>query len=353
MLDVLRSAPMSSPSLLPGEDLDNDIFSTPPTTPMNPFSSAPSRPSGASGPSAADVQVSNCKPSLSRRSSRPSSLLLDMDNSQKWTPNVQLDAGSPDVRRDGADGNKLTDKDHHSASSPTPIINHNSHELEPPRSQLTLPAQSSTSAPQSQVYKQEIPGASTNNINSGPLLMSSGASTTETPSAGSSTVTQRHYSPSAAASEHPTPSHQKQHSLSLKSPCFVHSFLDKGASLADWLKSKQNTMMGVPSPLSQETASPDTYSNARIPTPYTNEIKHPRPQHHYVQATHPAMPLPQPQYSPASTPDSEDEDAASLTRQLAETAVGVREMSKQLGESLLRWLYAFRRIVSVLSLRSI
>lgn len=42
-------------------------------------------------------------------------------------------------------------------------------------------------------------------------------------------------------------------------------------------------------------------------------------------------------YSPSESEDSQDESdrVRSLTRQLAETAVGVREMSKQLGESTL------------------
>ncbi|KDN46418.1 hypothetical protein RSAG8_04362, partial [Rhizoctonia solani AG-8 WAC10335] len=77
----------------------------------------------------------------------------------------------------------------------------------------------------------------------------------------------------------------------LKSPCFVHSLLDKGASLSDWLK------------------------------------------HQPPQSPHP-MPSP-PVSGSSSELDYEDEEeySSSLTRQLAETAVGVREMSKQLGRA--------------------
>lgn len=36
--------------------------------------------------------------------------------------------------------------------------------------------------------------------------------------------------------------------------------------------------------------------------------------------------------------DEDEDEQPSLTRQLAETAVSVREMSKQLGESSCRWI---------------
>ncbi|CUA70455.1 hypothetical protein RSOLAG22IIIB_04193 [Rhizoctonia solani] len=82
----------------------------------------------------------------------------------------------------------------------------------------------------------------------------------------------------------------------LKSPCFVHSLLDKGASLSDWLKQQ--------------------------------------PQPQLQQSPHP---MPSPPVSGSSSEldyeDEEDEYSSSLTRQLAETAVGVREMSKQLGRA--------------------
>lgn len=82
------------------------------------------------------------------------------------------------------------------------------------------------------------------------------------------------------------------------SPCFVHSHLDKGALLSDWLRNKHHVVessdVGVAKSLQRLT-------------------------------------------SPAQSGyDSNDEDefVGSLTKQLADTAVGVREMSKQLGAFL-------------------
>lgn len=82
----------------------------------------------------------------------------------------------------------------------------------------------------------------------------------------------------------------------LKSPCFVHSQLEKGASLVDWLK---HTHVNGPISIAK------SLDNA------------------------------EPTGSPSSMTLHEDEEdeqfSRSLTRQLAETAVGVREMSKALG----------------------
>jgi NAD+ kinase len=80
---------------------------------------------------------------------------------------------------------------------------------------------------------------------------------------------------------------------SAKSPCFVHSHLDKGASLSDWLRSKPR----------QEHHRPSLNSN----------LLKSRPQDLHLDY------------------DEDEEYYGSLTAQLAETAVGVREMSKQLG----------------------
>ena len=81
---------------------------------------------------------------------------------------------------------------------------------------------------------------------------------------------------------------------SAKSPCFVHSHLDKGASLSDWLRSKPR----------QEHHRPSLNSN--------------------LLKSRPAQDL-------HLDYDEDEEYYGSLTAQLAETAVGVREMSKQLG----------------------
>lgn len=101
----------------------------------------------------------------------------------------------------------------------------------------------------------------------------------------------------------------------LKSPCFVHSLLDKGASFQDWLyHTRVNTPIGVSRSLGNGLGD-------------QIQLKQP-----------PTLPMPQPAPAHDSPPSSLDEEegddlegTGSLTRQLAETAVGVREMSKQLG----------------------
>lgn len=87
----------------------------------------------------------------------------------------------------------------------------------------------------------------------------------------------------------------------LKSPCFVHSQLEKGASMTEWLK---RTHLHGPVHPSTSTSSPHSASDFNV--------------------------------SPPSVMGEDEEDEAfsrSLTRQLAETAVGVREMSKALGRA--------------------
>jgi NAD+ kinase len=88
----------------------------------------------------------------------------------------------------------------------------------------------------------------------------------------------------------------------LKSPCFVHSQLEKGASLVDWLK--HSNVNGVPVNLSKSLSAGASG---------------------HTEST-----------SSAILHEDEEDDlfSGSLTRQLAETAVGVREMSKALGEWL-------------------
>jgi len=92
----------------------------------------------------------------------------------------------------------------------------------------------------------------------------------------------------------------------LKSPCFVHSQLEKGASLVDWLK--QTHINGPVSVAKSLSAGSENIANS---------------------------------VSAPSQEDEEDEQfSRSLTRQLAETAVGVREMSKALGGWLDPWRMA-------------
>jgi NAD+ kinase len=85
----------------------------------------------------------------------------------------------------------------------------------------------------------------------------------------------------------------------LKSPCFVHSQLEKGVSLTDWLRHSQ---------LNDRSGGMNLKSGGSSISEFD---------------------------SPSTTVNDEEDDEQfnrSLTRQLAETAVGVREMSKALGE---------------------
>ena len=83
------------------------------------------------------------------------------------------------------------------------------------------------------------------------------------------------------------------------SPCFVHSHLDKGTLLSDWLRNKHHVVessdVGVAKSLQRLTS---------------------------------------PSQSDFQSGNDENEFFGSLTKQLADTAVGVREMSKQLGAFL-------------------
>ncbi|KAF8070298.1 hypothetical protein FPV67DRAFT_1486864 [Lyophyllum atratum] len=102
--------------------------------------------------------------------------------------------------------------------------------------------------------------------------------------------------------------HIQHQSKAIDSPCFVHSHLDRGASLTEWLRTKQHALIG----------SGDVGVSKSLQT--TNGH------------------VPNASVAPSATTSSdndEDEDGIreSLTKQLAETAVSVREMSKQLGRA--------------------
>lgn len=101
----------------------------------------------------------------------------------------------------------------------------------------------------------------------------------------------------------------------MRSPCFVHSQL-QGPSLTGWLKSKQQKITqearidGPPKAAENVNVVGQSYPDGSLTEPaYENGY-----QHHE---------------------EEEEETAGSLTKQLAETAVGVREMSKQLGTLLI------------------
>ncbi|KAJ7128878.1 ATP-NAD kinase-like domain-containing protein [Mycena crocata] len=121
-----------------------------------------------------------------------------------------------------------------------------------------------------------------------------------------STLTPTSSVPSAA------PPHLQRHHVhqqAMHSPCFVHSHLDKGASLTDWLRTRQN---GINDTLSS-AGSRSSLSSAGYSLSSSSS------------GTNSAI----------DSPD-EDDFSGSLTKQLAETAVGVREMSKQLGRARVR-----------------
>jgi NAD+ kinase len=92
----------------------------------------------------------------------------------------------------------------------------------------------------------------------------------------------------------------------MQSPCYVHSHLDKSASLAEWLRSKQP--QSPPPPID---VSPILRGDSRSQ------------RHKNLTAN---------SHSGIDDEDDDDEFNDSLTKQLADTAVGVREMSKQLGQ---------------------
>ncbi|RDB24939.1 NAD(+) kinase [Hypsizygus marmoreus] len=195
---------------------DVDTFSTPPTTPV--------------------PTMEQIRPSLSRRSSRPTSLHI---HQREWTSDIVLEASSPSVT-----------KKENGILSPA----------SPPQDRAVVT----------------------------PRL-------------------------SASVQDPPRPIHD--HLKAMNSPCFIHSNLDKGASLSEWLRNKQHTLIGSGDVgVSKSLQNPNSVDPDRAP--------------------HPNGPL----TPPASTvvgSDNEDEDDSrgSLTKQLAETAVGVREMSKQLGRA--------------------
>lgn len=183
---------------------DAETFSTPPTTP---------------GPGVLDRPIA---PSLSRRSSRPTSLHIDRKQSD-WNPDIQL-ATSPDITKK-------------SNENPLPPVISQDHTVVP--------------------------------ISPGVL-------------------------------------HHMGHNPKADiSPCFVHSQLDKGAQLTDWLKNKQTVVgdVGVAKSL-QGVASPDPSTTTF--SPHTSGFG-------------------------SENESEDDESVVNLTKRLAETAVGVREMSKQLG----------------------
>lgn len=186
---------------------DADTFSTPPTSPFD----------------------GSMRPSLSRKSSRPSSLRLDSTRTE-WLNNIVLETSG------AANGHILTGNE---TMTPTSVAS----------SYSRMDPSSSNGAP-----------------------------------------------------------HQPMHS-----PCFVHSHLDKGASLTEWLRNKQTALIpevGVARSLQRNGINGSDHQISPPSSASSSVI--------------------------SSSNDESDDYGASLTKQLAETAVGVREMSKQLGRARVR-----------------
>lgn len=238
----------------------------------------------------------------------------------------------------------------------------------------TNPSANAISIPPGNRLRQPVPPSPLSRIQSEP---SSGSSS----KSGSSHMTT---SPS---------SYTPKTNIPESSPCFIHSHLDRHGSLQDWLKNKAGS--GHHPGMSHSHSHSSSSSGQRAgggthlhngPTPvraapHPHHIPSPRahhahsPAHHHSHARpHAASPTP-----PATSPNSskvtsptlgaqvngssghgkessnggyesdrsshvggsaildgdlidDDEEGGSLTKQLAETAQGVREMSKELGE---------------------
>jgi NAD+ kinase len=104
---------------------------------------------------------------------------------------------------------------------------------------------------------------------------------------------------------------QAHHAAPPKSPYFVHSHFDRGVSLTDWLRTHG------PSADRDGASTTVDIVNDRSGGAKEGEVFE-------------------------GDEDDEDYSQTSLTKQLAETAVGVREMSKQLGEFPARFLSLLR-----------
>jgi hypothetical protein len=175
------------------------------------------------------------------------------------------------------------------------------------------------------------------------------------------------YQPASSTSSNPTTSHisdsateqlqaprhrRLAHVQSPASPCFVHKLLDQGASLRNFLELNHapspgynnsthlsrspNSDSGRGSSLHSEPLSDGPSDNnqmvmvgagpgvgvARILDPHRLGGSQYDPTHPYGSATDSDL-----------SPSDEEDEGNSLTKQLAETAVGVRELSKQLGLS--------------------
>ena len=249
---------------------DLDVFTTPPTTPMS--SERPSEPI--------------IRPSLSRSVSRPSSLHLS-ETTGHFKPDILVETQSPQ---------SVSSEPPASATTPQFVLTNsdstvNGHHHSPPSDNSDSPSRSR-------------PRIST-------------ITSSDSPHENRALLT----SQESVASR----SHTHSHST-MTSPCFVHSNLDKGASFSEWLKSSNGFPARVDvAPILRSTAA---------------DWPQAPPRHYRKLDNGQVIPIPFEDDKVENVFDAgdyeyeDDEGSASLTKQLAETAVGVREMSKQLGALL-------------------
>ena len=266
--------------LAPAYSPELDVFTTPPTTPMT--SEAPNEPI--------------IRPSLSRSISRPSNLNIS-NTAGDFKPDILLECQSP------------------------PTVPSNKSSALPTSPQFVLTAEGHSSGHQN---GQPKPPSDSSDRNS---RLATSTNTTTTDSGADSALKNRAL---LTSQEPPTSvsmprSHTHSHTP-MTSPCFVHSNLNKGASFSEWLQ----TSNGFPSRI----------DIAPILKPMAAEWPQAPPHRYRTLDNGLVIPIPYEDDKVENVFDAseydydDDEGSASLTKQLADTAVGVREMSKQLGASL-------------------
>ncbi|KAI0699536.1 hypothetical protein BC835DRAFT_536729 [Cytidiella melzeri] len=210
------------------------------------------------------------RPSLSRRGSRPTNLRISQSTSAQWKPDVDIVQHSPNPST--TNGKVLT------PMTATPHING-----KPLNGNAIGPA---VLCPGNVVASQA------------PLSPAVAPNATQP----SGTVAGKSPRLHLQSPRQPSP---------MRSPCFVHSQL-QGPSFTEWSKGKQQGLR--------------------------QEVRMDGPQQvdpvHAIQETAREMASPDGTHPHHQYEDEEEEETAgSVTKQLAETAVGVREMSKQLGRT--------------------
>lgn len=286
---------------------DTDVFSTPPSTP---------------GPTIPEI-----RPSLSRRSSRPSSLVLS-HNAAEWNTSIIVDSQlSPDpaslipaskpnnspvpfIPPNGIHVNGVNGHSETTTRTPTAMTNGNGHHPKV----VVSPHSAVAPTPTSVTYRTQPPQPHQ-------IISPSAAQTVQNHHNQQHNRNQFERSPLSQDQTHISQPHSiafgqsdSQHISSsqsptsmapaVSSPCFVHSQL-QGHSLLNSIRDKSDK---VKRSLGLGARDDGSVSNGVVErdTGYNRYLG-----------------------------DLEEQDSTgSLTKQLAETAVGVREMSKQLGRLL-------------------